>query len=303
MAIVIHVMDGSQDPNRQQNETHAGLLLSRDDELGWRAKLTAMPTQREVLRAVSDCPLAVAENVLLWSKRLGWRIKLHPNSVSMKQLMNEVKSYTPSGNPDVVILAAAMLLKNFAPIEMQKQPGLPNLQGLLQRMQSPQPQQPQDQPQTNLDAHVSEQPNHINVAPQQQQQQVQMPQYTGPGAEKMRRTQERYQQHMAQVNATVQANEVKREIGEKVAADLESELADIDELLNDSEMSFEENDEQVQVVFKSKKEAVKWAIESGAFENEKDAAETYDEVKSEAGVKSLKDFSPIWTETIETIMG
>ena len=288
MAIVIHVMDGSQDPNRQQNETHAGLLLSRDEELGWRAKLTAMPTQREIMRAVSDCPLAVAENILLWSKRLGWKIKLHPNSVSMKQLMKEVKSYTPSGNPDVVILAAAMLLKNFAPLEIQKQPGLPNLNGLLQRLQQPQQKQvAQQQP-----------------APQQQAQQ--MPQYTGPGAEKMRRTQERYQQHMEQVNATIQANEVKREIGEKVAADLESELADIDELLNDSEMAFDEEsgqeEEIEEIVFKSKKEAIKWAIDSGAFENEADASETYDELKSETGVKTLKEFSPVWAETVETII-
>lgn len=295
MAIVIHVMDGSQDPNRQQNETHAGLLLSRDEELGWRAKLTAMPTQREIMRAVSDCPLAVAENILLWSKRLGWKIKLHPNSVSMKQLMKEVKSYTPSGNPDVVILAAAMLLKNFAPLEIQKQPGLPNLNGLLQRLQQ-QPQQKQ----------VAQQQPAPTPAPAQQQAQ-QMPQYTGPGAEKMRRTQERYQQHMEQVNATVQANEVKREIGEKVAADLESELADIDELLNDSEMAFDEEsgqeeEEVEEIVFKSKKEAIKWAIDSGAFENEADASETYDELKSETGVKTLKEFSPVWAETVETII-
>lgn len=220
MAIVIHIIDGSQDPNRQKQETHAGLMLSRDEELGWRAKLTAMPSQRELLRCVSDCPLATAENILLWSKRWGWKIKLHPNSVSLKQLMQEVKSYTPAGNPEVVILAAAMLLKNFTPRDMQKQPGLPNFAGLLQRLQDQaQQQQQQQQPvqqqpvqqktTTQEKVPLDKVPDDVKLELQKKKQKAavraQSRQWVGDGADKMMRTQQRYEQHMAIVNQTVQA--------------------------------------------------------------------------------------------------
>jgi hypothetical protein len=314
MAILINIIDGSQDPNRTQNETHAGLNINRDEALGWRAKLTAMPSKRELMRCVSDCPLAIAENVLLWSKRWGWKVKIHPNSVSLKQLMQEVKSYTPASNPDTVILQGAMLLKNFAPREIQQQTGLPNFEVLLNKMQStqaverptPPPQFAQQQQAQQQTQQFAQQQQSQQFAQQQQSQQfAQQQEWVGPGAEKMKRTQDRYQSHMAQVNATVEQNErkrvveaEKRQLGENIAADLEKELAEIDSLLNDDT----ETQVEVPEKFKSKKDAIKWAIDLGCFEAEKEASETYDEVKKESGKKNLQDFTPIWADTCIGIM-
>ena len=319
MAILINIIDGSQDPNRNKSETHAGLNINRDETLGWRAKLTAMPSKRELMRCVSDCPLAIAENVLLWSKRWGWKVKIHPNSVSLKQLMQEVKSYTPAGNPDTVILQGAMLLKNFAPVEMQQQQGLPNFETILnkiqQQAQAPRPQAPQfqqqaqqqvapqfqqpQQPQQQTTPQFQQQAQ--QVAPQQQPQQRE---WVGAGAEKLKQTQTRYEAHMAQVHATLAHNEQRKlaeeqqkQMGQAIAQDLEKELAEIDELLND-------NEDQVEIPekFKSKKDAIKWAMGLGCFEAEAEASETFDEVKKEAGSKNLQEFTPVWAETCIGIM-
>ena len=158
MALLIHLMDSN--PEKQTGETHAGLILNRDEQLGWRAKVVAMPTKREIMRCVSDCPLTIAENILLWCKRHEWQIKLHPNSVQLKKLLKEVNQYNPLVEPDAVVLACAVLLKNFLPKEEQEKPGLPDLNSVLARMQAtkpkPQPQQVEEESSDEIDLDLSD---------------------------------------------------------------------------------------------------------------------------------------------------
>ena len=216
MAILIHLIDAN--PKKESGETHAGLSLLRHNELGWRLKLTAMPSKRELMRSVSDCPLTIAENILLWSKRHKWKIKLHPNSVSLKDLFKECKEYNKLGNPEHIILSCAMLLKNFQSPEKQEQTGLPDFDLILRNMQQEQKQitqqpvqkqqpvqQQQQQPAQKQAVQQPQQPVQQQQAPQEQQ----FRQYVGHGAEKMRKTQERYQERMAVVNQTLADNAAK----------------------------------------------------------------------------------------------
>lgn len=293
MSILIHLVNGN--PQKQDNEEHAGLMLARNEKLGWRCKLTAMPSKRELMRSVSDCPLTIAENILLWSKRHGWKIKLHPNSVSLKQLLSEVKEYTGLGAPETNILAAAMLLKNFAPPAIQEQPGLPNFHQLIEDLQQSQVQQAQMQQAQMQQAQVQQAPNSptprengINVDQPQQKQ------WVGDGAAKMKRTQERYEQTMAQVNATVAYNERQRQLAEQVTENFDETMGELDELLN------EFDNVEIPETFNSKDEAITWSLGLGAFDSPEEAINTYDEIASEAGVEE-KELFPIWIESILAI--
>jgi hypothetical protein len=313
MSILIHLVDGS--PARVSGETHAGLILARDEQLGWRCKLTAMPTKRELMRSVSDCPLTIAENILLWSKRHGWQIKLHPNSVSLKELLSTVKSYTDLGQPETNILAGAMLLKNFCPPHIQQVPGLPDFTSMLVSLQQQQQQAP---PQPQTEAQTEPQP----PQPPSQPQATRHPnhpeqQYVGAGAAKMKRTHEKYDQHMAQVNATLEANaqkeandKAKMELGKKIAENFDQEMAELDQLLAD------ELQEEVVVPesFKNKESAIAWSIELGAYDDKKEAEESWVELHSESGGMNIKrntkvgkenflKFSKLWIESVCTVIG
>ena len=275
MALLIHLMNGN--PQRQQGETHAGLSINRDDRLGWRVKATAMPTKREIFRLVSDCPLTIAEQALLWAKKNDWNIKLHPNSLNLKNLLNEVKDHTTLLPPDQNILALAMLIKNFMPPNQQQDEGLPNFQSFLERTNGggakPRPAPPQA----------------TKVPPQPRE-------WVGDGAEKMQRTQARYEQHMKQVN------EVVKNQPPPPAEPIDPAMLDeeIDALLESEDLDF---DIDVPTVFSNPAGAQKWAMDIGVFENMEDAAEAYKELKTEAKPSSAEEMAAHWTATCVAILG
>ena len=321
MSILIHLVDGS--PAKTQGETHAGLILARDEQLGWRCKLTAMPTKRELMRSVSDCPLTIAENILLWSKRHGWQIKLHPNSVSLKELLSTVKEYTGLGQPETNILAGAMLLKNFCPPHIQQVPGLPDFSSMLVSLQQQQQQQ-QAPPQTQTEAQTEPpQPPQAQPQPQAQEQPTRHPnhpqqQYVGVGASKMKRTQEKYHEHMAQVESTLAANaqreenqKAKLELGKRIAENFDQEMEELDQLLADE---LQEEEIVIPESFPNKEAALAWSVEIGAYDDKKEAEESWVELHSESGEMNIKRntkagkenflaFSTIWIESVCTVIG
>lgn len=230
MALLIHLMDAN--PEKKSGETHAGLILNRDEQLGWRAKVVAMPTKREIMRCVSDCPLTIAENILLWCKRHEWQIKLHPNSIELKKLLKEVNQYNPLVEPDAVVLACSILLKNFLPKEEQDKPGLPDLNLVLARMQK-----------------------EADAAPPE---------------------------------------------AESSEDEVDLDLSDLDDLLNEPT----EAPTPVKNVlpFKSRKGAIKWAVEAGAFDDLDAANETYEEMQAEEGIKKTKEMLTMWHESVSAMI-
>ena len=230
MALLIHLMDAN--PEKKSGETHAGLILNRDEQLGWRAKVVAMPTKRAIMRCVSDCPLTIAENILLWCKRHEWQIKLHPNSIELKKLLKEVNQYNPLVEPDAVVLACSILLKNFLPKEEQEKPGLPDLNLVLARMQ--------------------------------------------------------------QASATTPAPTPEAESSED---EVDLDLSDLDDLLN------EPTEPTTKILpFKSRKGAIKWAVEAGAFDDLDAANETYEEMQAEEGIKKTKEMLTVWHESVSAMI-
>lgn len=93
--------------------------------------------------------------------------------------------------------------------------------------------------------------------------------------------------------------------------DIDAELAEVDALIDSEESEESEELEVVEVKkeitapekFKNKKGAVKWALELKAFETAEEAIETYDEIKSDGKIKTMTGMTPIWVETIKSIMG
>ena len=232
MALLIHLMDAN--PEKKSGETHAGLILNRDEQLGWRAKVVAMPTKREIMRCVSDCPLTIAENILLWCKRHEWQIKLHPNSVELKKLLKEVNQYNPLVEPDAVVLACSILLKNFLPKEEQEKPGLPDLNLVLAR--------------------------------------IQQEASTSPAPE-----------------------------AESSEDEVDLDLSDLDDLLNEPTESAQPP-QSTSLPFKSRKGAIKWAVEAGAFDDLDAANETYEEMQAEEGIKKTKEMLTVWHESVSAMI-
>ena len=112
MSIVIQLVNGSP---KKKGEKMAGVILTRDPKLGFRMKVQAMPTGREIHRLVSDCPLAITEQTLLWLQRHKWQWKLHPNSLDVRELLKQVKTYTNLLPAEHISDACDLLLENFRP--------------------------------------------------------------------------------------------------------------------------------------------------------------------------------------------
>jgi len=302
-------------PQRQKGETHAGLSINRDDRLGWRLKATAMPTKREIFRLVSDCPLTIAEQALLWAKKNDWEIKLHPNSLNIKNLLNEVKDHTTLLPPDQNILALAMLIKNFLPPNQQQSEGLPNFQFFMDRIDngaaerqaetpkrqtSPPAPQPSPAPprqragRGDADSYQWQEGGDTRIPPSRTE-------WVGDGADKMQKTQERYDKHMKLVNSTLDHNKhnsKKQPPTEPIDTDILDE--EIDALLESEDLDF---DMDVPSIFASPQEAQKWAMEIGVFENMADAAEAYKEIKTETKPSSAEEMAAHWTTTCIAILG
>lgn len=316
MALLIHLMNGN--PQKQAGETHAGLMILRDDKLGWRVKATAMPTKREIFRLVSDCPLTIAEQAILWAKKNDWPIKLHPNSLDIKQLLREVTDHTSLLPPDQNILALAMLIKNFLPPSQQQADGLPNFQVFSQERSAPvPPRKKKTSPPKSAKKQQPPNPTPVAQAPQREE-------WLGDGAEKMKATQKRYNDRMALVNATVEAQakkeEMERQIQEQLQAqkdnltseyeemDPEALAAEIDDLLEDDsseeEFSIDEDMKTIEVPtsFDSPEDAQNWAVDLGVFQSLKDAKEAYAELKSETEPKSAEEMADYWVQTCSAVL-
>jgi len=307
MALLIHLMNGN--PQRQKGETHAGLMILRDDKLGWRVKATAMPSKREIFRLVSDCPLTIAEQAILWAKKNDWPIKLHPNSLNIKQLIREVKDHTSLLPPDQNILALAMLIKNFLPPTQQQADGLPdfNVFDSNEKVRQTQPTK------TNTSQKSKSPP--VEQPPQKKE-------WTGAAADKMNATEERYTKHMAGVNATVEAQKKREEMQKQIKEQMQQQkeeitshyedldpdelAAEIDDLLEEhsEDFSIDEDMELIKVPssFDSPEHAQKWAVEAGVFLSMKDAAEAYTELKDEAAPKSAKEMADYWTQACSAVL-
>jgi len=296
MSIVIQLFNGS--PKKKKGEKMAGLILTRDPELGFRMKVQALPSRREIHRLVSDCPLAITEQTLLWLQRHKWQWKLHPNSLDVRELLKQVKTYTNLLPPEHIAEACDLLLTNFKPKEGQK------------------PQQRVTQNTTRQPVSASAEPNAEQMrqqmimmqqqmmAMQQQMQQGSAAIPTDPISAKMQRTQQKHAETMAHVNAVAAANEAKRAMQEEALNNIEGIVAEVDELVSgdliqDEELSSEELVQEIEVpeFFKTPQDAWNWALGLEVFDSIEEAQKEYESLKTEEKPKSAKEMAALWTST------
>lgn len=298
MSIVIQLFNGS--PKKKKGEKMAGLILTRDPELGFRMKVQALPSRREIHRLVSDCPLAITEQTLLWLQRHKWQWKLHPNSLDVRELLKQVKSYTNLLPPEHISDACDLLLANFKPKEGQKPQ-----QRVTQNTNSfrqPEPVSADPTAEEMRQQMIMMQQQMMSMQQQMQQGSADTP--SDPISAKLQRTQQKHAQTMAHVNAVASANEAKRAMQAEAVNNIEDIVAEVDELISenpiqDEELSSEELIQDVEVpdFFKTPEDAVNWAMGLEVFDSVDEAAKEYESLKNEQKPKSAREMAAIWTST------
>lgn len=296
MSIVIQLFNGS--PKKKKGEKMAGLILTRDPELGFRMKVQALPSRREIHRLVSDCPLAITEQTLLWLQRHKWQWKLHPNSLDVRELLKQVKTYTNLLPPEHIADACDLLLTNFKPKEGQKPQ-----QRVRQTAAAPAPVASAEPTAEEMRQQMIMMQRQM-MAMQQQMQQGSAAIPTDPIAAKMQRTQQKHAETMAHVNAVAAANEAKRVMQEEAVNNIEDIVAEVDELVSgdpiqDEELSSEElvQDIEVPEFFKTPQDAWNWALSLEVFDSLEEAKKEYESLKNEEKPKSAKEMATLWTST------
>ena len=104
MSIVLTILDHQADP--MQGDQAAVLSMSFAAGKGYRFKAVAHPSQRELGRWVSDCPLAAYENAMLWLARFQWSVQQTPE---IQEMLSQVGGMAPL-NPQVHPLQAIAIL-------------------------------------------------------------------------------------------------------------------------------------------------------------------------------------------------
>ena len=118
MSIVLTILDHQAEP--VPGDQAAVLSMSFAPGKGYRFKAVAHPSQRELGRWVSDCPLAAYESAMLWLARFQWSVQQTPE---IQQMLSEVIGMAPL-NPQVHPLQAiAILSRNL------QAPGSPDIPG------------------------------------------------------------------------------------------------------------------------------------------------------------------------------
>jgi hypothetical protein len=309
MSIVIQLVNGS--PKKRKGEKMAGVILTRDPKLGFRMKVQALPGGREIHRLVSDCPLAITEQTLLWLQRHKWQWKLHPNSLDVQELLKQVKTYTNLLPAEHIGDACDLLLENF---RANGNPAAVTPNKAKQKTaQQPLPPRP-----TPV-AGPSQEEMMQQMAIMQAQMMAMQQQMTGgqqpapaPGMNpleaKMARTQQRTAEHLAQVNATVEAKARREEMQQQVLDNLDEIVEEVDEIvgenvivdepvIQDEELESESGDYiETPEMFDSPQEAWAWAVELGVFDEE-EAETEYNELKKAEKPKNAKQMATLWTST------
>ena len=305
MSIVIQLFNGS--PKKKKGEKMAGLILTRDPELGFRMKVQALPTRREIHRLVSDCPLAITEQTLLWLQRHKWQWKLHPNSLDVRELLKQVKTYTNLLPPEHISDACDLLLANFKPQGSQK----PKKRVAEQA----QPRQAADPTAEEMRQQMIMMQRQMMAMQQQMQQGSPAAAPIDPITAKLQRTQQRHAETMAHVNAVAAANEAKRALQEEVVENIDDIVAEVDALVSpavtknpsaniiqDEELSEEVSEDlvadiEVPEFFKTPQDAWNWAMELEVFDSIEEAAKEYESLKNEEKPKTAKEMATLWTTT------
>jgi len=308
MSIVIQLFNGS--PKKKKGEKMAGLILTRDPELGFRMKVQALPTRREIHRLVSDCPLAITEQTLLWLQRHKWQWKLHPNSLDVRELLKQVKTYTNLLPPEHISDACDLLLSNFRQQGAQKP-----RKAEPQRQQQRQPQQAADPTAEEMRQQMIMMQRQMMAMQQQMQQGAPVAVPSDPISAKLQRTQQRHAETMAHVNAVAAANEAKRAMQEEIVENIDEIVAEVDALVSpapakkpsaniiqDEELSEEVSEElvadiEVPEFFKTPQDAWNWAMELEVFDSIEEAAKEYESLKNEEKPKTAKEMATLWTTT------
>lgn len=296
MSIVIQLTDGS--PQKQRGEKMAGVILTRDPQLGFRMKVQALPSRREIHRLVSDCPLAITEQTLLWLQRHKWQWKLHPNSLDIKELLKQVKTYTDLLPPDSIGQACDLLLENFRP------KGTPTQGNQNRAVQS-----------TGQQAYTNQAvatPNPEQMMQQMaimQQQMISMQQQLASGGapvqqvalspeqQKLANTHARHAAVMAQVNETLEYNARKEAFQEEVVENLDAIVEEVDNLIVDEELDDTTTEIDVPEMFENPEAAWEWAVELGVYDDLDEAKDEYNGLKASEKPGNAKEMAELWTGT------
>ena len=293
MSIVIQLFNGS--PKKKKGEKLAGVILTRDPELGFRMKVQALPSKREIHRLVSDCPLAITEQTLLWLQRHKWQWKLHPNSLDVRELLKQVKTYTQLLPAEHIADACDLLLSNFKPQGSQK----PKQRVTQDAQPQPRMEQVSAEPSADEMRHQMILMQRQMMAMQQQMQQGSVAQVpTDPIAAKLQRTQQRHAERMAHVNAVAEANEAKRALQQDAVDNIEDIVAEVDSLVDGSIVDEEVSEEiNVPEFFKTPQAAFEWAMQLEVFDSIEEAQAEYESLKKEEKPSSAKEMAQLWTST------
>lgn len=299
MSIVIQLFNGS--PKKRKGEKMAGVILTRDPKLGFRMKVQALPSKREIHRLVSDCPLAISEQTLLWLQRHKWQWKLHPNSLDVRELLSQVKTYTNLLPPEHIGDACDLLMSNFTSKGQEKAIAeQPSQQQASNGLTADQMQQQMAMMQRQVMAMQQHMQQGSNTAE---------PIVTDPISAKLQRTQQRHSQTMAHVNAVVEQNERKKAIQEEAVANIDDIVAEVDDIvgndvIQDEEVNavdavdtVEEIEIEVPDMFKSPQEAIDWAMDLEIFDSLDEAKDMYKDLKNEEKPKTAVAMAKIWTDT------
>ena len=383
MSVLFHITAGDNVKRKKGENPAAALMITRHDRLGFRAKLQAVSDKRLLFRCVSDCPLSIVTQVLLWARRFKWKIQQRKNSIPIKALLAS-KNVSPLGSADATIVASGTILKNFLPPEEMETNELPNLEAIFLRLVKAQNPAMYEQMiaqkekeaadktdrliqqikaelepvlraqlEKKIRAELSAVQNAVQKTTQKvaqpkpvqtkepvktkpsqvdiemQQRLASMPKvkqrvetkmdtsgdvetiYHGDGADKMNQGIAKNKRHLAKVHAHVAQKEAKEKADQEAQELLENLPEELEEIENflDEEFSDEIFSEEATLApinlptsFKTKKAALNWSIEFGAFDDLEEATETFVEVKAESNIKKLKDFYPVWIDTVSSMM-
>ena len=325
MAIVIKLIN---DPEKKKGESGVVLTLTRDTELGFRLKAIVAPTKREILRIVSDCPLAITEDALLWLQRHNWEWKKHPKSLDLQELLRTVKQYTPLLPPQHIEKTTSFLMKNFSPARVRKnknisqQDELEHLESHLGQMAEPvkakkskkvkkfkrpkKKEENQDVDYEVVDIGLTK--NQESDEPEEKltpaEVDVKIESMRDRRAEeKLRKTHEQYQQIQERIALVEKAKLQKHYQNPDNVDDL---LAGTDGLLEEdseeSETSSEEIEMEVPEYFESPEAAWEWGMEAGAFDTQEEAKEVYDSIRKKANPQNAVEMAKHWANMIEIMV-
>ena len=114
MATLIAIVSDTPEP--QQGEQVCLIRMSAEDGKGYRLSAVAPPSNRNIGRWISDCPLTVVQSALLWLTTQTWQIQSAPDSLDVNRVLDTVPRPTPASIPgihprDVV----EILMRNLPP--------------------------------------------------------------------------------------------------------------------------------------------------------------------------------------------